>query len=139
MRGWRGQIKRGETTTGEVLKFVATSLIRRTYPYKGGLLARVYGTKDGRPAVAIRRTPTAGPQSTLLRDMGDVTGAACAAFMVMALDEAGSRSGVFAPEDWAEPQAFYAALSRTGKPPDDSVAPAKLPAPTPARAPAGVR
>src|SRR3954451_23856653 len=139
MRGWRGQIKRGETTTGEVLKFVATSLIRHTYPYKAGLLARVYGSKDGRPAVAIRRTPTAGPQSTLMRDMGDVTGAACAAFMVMALDEAGSRSGVFAPEGGAEPRAFYAALSRTGPGPDDIVEPVDGTPPPPAREPAGVR
>jgi saccharopine dehydrogenase-like NADP-dependent oxidoreductase len=119
--GWRNQIKLGQTTTREVLKFVALSVIRRTYPYKAGLLARVEGTKDGQPAVAIRRTPTAGEGSTLMVDMGDVTGAACAAFMLMALEEAGARAGVFAPEDWAEPQAFYSALVRTGSDANDIV------------------
>jgi saccharopine dehydrogenase-like NADP-dependent oxidoreductase len=137
--GWRAQVRAGQTTWGEVGKFVALSLIRRTYPYKGGLLARVYGTKDGEPAVAIRRTPSAGPGSSLMVDMGDVTGAACAAFMVMALEEAGTRAGVFAPEDWAEPQAFYAALVRTGCRPDDLVESVNGAPVTPARAPAGVR
>ena len=72
-------------------------------------------------------------------DMGDITGAACAAFMVMALDEAGSRSGVFAPEDWAEPQEFYGALVRTGSRPDDIVETVNGASPTPALVPAGVR
>src|SRR4051812_13901425 len=61
--GMRAQVKQGQTTWGAVWKFIGLSLIRRTYPYKAGLLARVYGTKDGKPAVAIRRTPTAGPAS----------------------------------------------------------------------------
>ncbi|HCE0934740.1 TPA: saccharopine dehydrogenase, partial [Acinetobacter baumannii] len=43
-------------------------------------------------------------------------GTACAAFMVLALDETGKRSGTFAPEDWAEPEAFYTALERVGTP-----------------------
>src|SRR5437667_31293 len=70
--GMRGQVKSGQTTWGAVWQFIGTSLIRKTYPYKGGLLARVYGTKDGKPAVAIRRTPSAGPGSSLMVDMGDV-------------------------------------------------------------------
>jgi saccharopine dehydrogenase-like NADP-dependent oxidoreductase len=133
--GLRAQVQAGQTTWGEVAKFVALSVLRRTYPYKGGLLARVYGTKDGKPAVAIRRTPSAGPGSTLMVDMGDVTGAACAAFMLLALDEAGTRAGVFAPEDWAEPQAFYAALVRTGCAPDDIVESVNGASPTPSRSP----
>ncbi|MFI7935700.1 saccharopine dehydrogenase, partial [Acinetobacter baumannii] len=84
--------------------------------YKGGLLARVYGTKNGRPAVAIRRTVKSGEDSYLMRDMAAITGTACAAFMVLALDETGKRSGTFAPEDWAEPEAFYTALERVGTP-----------------------
>lgn len=113
-------------------------MLRRTYPYKGGLLARVYGTKD-KPAVAIRRTPSSGPSSSLMVDMGDITGAACAAFMLMALDEPGNRSGVFAPEDWADPQAFDAALVRTGSRPDDIVEFVNAATLTPAREPAGAR
>ena len=65
--------------------------------------------------------------------MGDVTGAACAAFMLMALDEAGTRAGVFAPEDWAEPQAFYAALVRTDSRADDIVESVNGASPAPAR------
>src|SRR4051795_3648714 len=128
MSGWRGQIKRGETTTREVLKFVTTSVIRRTYPYKGGLLARVDGTKDGRPAVAIRRTPSSGPGSYLMTDMAAITGGATAAFMLLALDEAGRRAGAFAPEDWADPQAFYRALERIGAPAHDIVESVSAPA-----------
>jgi saccharopine dehydrogenase-like NADP-dependent oxidoreductase len=139
LSGWRAQVNAGQTTWGEVLRFAVLSMLRRTYPYKGGLLARVYGTKDGKPAVTIRRTPSAGPASSLMVDMGDVTGAACAAFMAMALEEAGGRSGVFAPEDWAEPQAFYAALVRTGCRPDDIVETVGGASPTPAREPAAVQ
>jgi len=80
------------------------------------LLARVTGTRDGRPAVAIRRTPVAGPGSYLMRDMVAIAGTACAAFMALALDESGTRAGAFAPEDWADPQAFYKALQRVGTP-----------------------
>jgi hypothetical protein len=36
--------------------------------------------------------------------------------MVLALDESGTRTGAFAPEDWAEPHAFYKALERVGTP-----------------------
>lgn len=128
--GLRNQIKAGHTTTGEVLTFMGRSMIRRYYPYKGGLLARVTGTKDGKPAVAIRRTPFAGPESFLMADMAAITGASTAAFMLLALDEAGTRAGAFAPEDWAEPAAFYAALERTGAPRADiieSVPPASAP------------
>jgi hypothetical protein len=114
--GMRDQVKRGDTTAGEALRFLGKSAIRRTYPYKGGLLARVCGTKDGRPAVAIRRTPLAGPGSYLMKDMAAITGGATAAFMLLALDEAGQRAGAFAPEDWADPQAFYRALERIGTP-----------------------
>jgi hypothetical protein len=51
-----------------------------------------------------------------MRDMAAITGTACAAFMVLALDEAGTRAGSYAPEDWADPQAFYQALERVGTP-----------------------
>jgi saccharopine dehydrogenase-like NADP-dependent oxidoreductase len=116
LRGMIGQIRRKESGTGTMVKFLATSALRRTYPYRGGLLARVTGTRGGKPAVVIRRTPAAGAGSYLMRDMAAITGTSCAAFMVLALDESGTRSGAFAPEDWAEPQAFYKALERVGTP-----------------------
>jgi len=121
--GWRhalggmiAQVRRGESGTGEMLKFLGASAVRRRYTWRGGLLARVRGTRDGRPAVAVRRTPVSGPGSYLLASMATVTGTACAAFMVLALDEAGKRAGSFAPEDWAEPEPFYTALERVGTP-----------------------
>ena len=40
---------------------------------------------------------------------------------VLALDEAGTRAGAYAPEDWADPQAFYKALERVGTPNGDIV------------------
>lgn len=116
LRGMIGQIRRQESGTGTMVKFLAASALGRTYPYRGGLLARVTGTRDGKPAVAIRRTPVAGPGSYLMRDMAAITGTSCAAFMVLALDDSGTRTGAFAPEDWAEPQAFYKALERVGTP-----------------------
>ena len=38
-----------------------------------------------------------------------------------ALDEDGTRIGAFAPEDWADPHAFYKALERVGTPPAEIV------------------
>ncbi|MEW5654100.1 saccharopine dehydrogenase family protein [Streptomyces cinereoruber] len=121
--GWRhalggmiGQVRRGENGTGELLKFLGASAVRRRYTWRGGLLARVSGTRNGRPAVAVRRTPVSGPGSYLVASMATVTGTACAAFMVLALEEDGKRAGSFAPEDWAEPEAFYTALERVGTP-----------------------
>ncbi|MEU8617566.1 saccharopine dehydrogenase NADP-binding domain-containing protein [Streptomyces sp. NPDC048623] len=116
LKGMKGQIRRGEMQTGEMIKFLAKSTLRQRYPWRGGLLARVTGTRDGIPAVAIRRTPISGPDLYLVNSMGGLTGTACAAFMLLALDEAGKRTGSFAPEDWADPQAFYTALERVGTP-----------------------
>lgn len=127
-KGWRhavsgmaGQIRRGEVEPGATLRFLAASAVRRTAPYRGGLLARVTGTRDGVPGVAIRRTPVAGPGTSLMTDMAAITGTSCAAFMALALDERGKRTGALAPEDWAEPTAFYAALERVGAPRADIV------------------
>jgi hypothetical protein len=66
--------------------------------------------------VAVRRTPISRPGSYLMRNMAAITGTSCAAFMVLALYESGTRVGAFAPEDWADPQAFYKALERVGTP-----------------------
>ncbi|MGW4286955.1 saccharopine dehydrogenase family protein [Streptomyces sp. NPDC004673] len=121
--GWRhtltgliGQVRRGESGAGAMATFLATSALGRTYPYQGGLLARVTGTRAGRPAVAIRRTPVSGPGAYFLRNMATLTGTSCAAFMLLALADDPGRAGTFAPEDWAEPEAFYAALERLGTP-----------------------
>jgi saccharopine dehydrogenase-like NADP-dependent oxidoreductase len=122
-KGWRHAIaglidlvRTGEGKAGELVKFVARSAARRRDPYRGGLLVRLTGLRNGLPASAIKRTPIAGRDTYLFADMAAVTGTACAAFMVLALDQDGSRAGAFAPEGWAEPQAFYKALERVGVP-----------------------
>jgi saccharopine dehydrogenase-like NADP-dependent oxidoreductase len=110
------QVLRGENTWSNLIRFLFLSALRRRYVWRGGLIARADGTRDGRPAVAVRRTPVSGPDTYLLANMATMTGTACAAFMVLALDETGERAGAFAPEDWADPQAFYTALERVGTP-----------------------
>jgi hypothetical protein len=123
VKGWRyamsgmiDQIRTGEITAGELGKFLALSAARRTYAYRGGLLVRVTGLRNGLPASVSKRTPIAGPSAYLMRDMAAITGTACAAFMLLALEQHGTRSGAFAPEDWADPQAFYKSLERVGVP-----------------------
>lgn len=119
LRGMTAQVRRKDSTAGELAKFVATSAVRYVYPYRGGLLARVYGTKDGKPAVSTRRT--AMRTGRAFTNMGGVTGTATAAFAVLALEEAGTRAGAFAPEDWADPASFYRALEKVGVPPHEIV------------------
>ncbi|MEV6201574.1 saccharopine dehydrogenase NADP-binding domain-containing protein [Streptomyces sp. NPDC051771] len=114
--GMVAQVRRGESGAGALVKFLVLSALRRRYAWRGGLIARVTGTRDGRPAVAVRRTPVGGSDTYLVASMGTLTGTACAAFMVLALDEAGRHTGAFAPEDWADPEKFYTALERVGTP-----------------------
>ncbi|WP_431962396.1 saccharopine dehydrogenase family protein [Nocardia sp. bgisy134] len=114
--GMLGQVRRKESGAGTLVEFLLKSAVRRTYRWEGGLLARVTGTRNGMPAVAVRRTPISGPETYAVRSMGALTGTACAAFMVLAIDENGTRAGAFAPEDWADPKAFYNALERVGTP-----------------------
>lgn len=121
LNGWRhalagitGQIRRGESTVGAAVQFAVKSSARQLYPYKGGMLAVARGLKNGKPSRSSRRMSMkpGGP----LNNMGGVTGTACAAFAVLALDLEGEHAGAFAPEDWADPAAFYRALERVGVP-----------------------
>ncbi|MEU6963362.1 saccharopine dehydrogenase family protein [Streptomyces chrestomyceticus] len=122
LSGMIGQVRRGETAARTTAAFLVSSAFRRRYAWRGGLLARATGTRDGRPATAVRRTPRSGPGTYAVNSMGGLTGTACAAFILLALDGSGApegnaaRAGVFAPEDWAAPEAFYAALERVGTP-----------------------
>ncbi|MEU1199400.1 saccharopine dehydrogenase NADP-binding domain-containing protein [Streptomyces sp. NPDC005813] len=114
--GMVAQVRRGESTWGTLLTFLVLSALRRRYTWRGGLIAQVGGTRNGRRAVAVRRTAVSGPDTYLVAGMGTLTGTACAAFMLLALDADDRRAGAFAPEDWAEPSAFYTALERVGTP-----------------------
>ncbi len=117
LSGLRNLVRTGESTWAELVKFLALAAIGHTFPYKSGLKVEVTGLRHGIPTVVTRRTPVSGPGTYLFTDMAAATGTACAAFMVVALDEEpGTRAGVFAPEEWAEPQRFYRALERVGTP-----------------------
>ncbi|KAJ9640127.1 hypothetical protein H2204_003352 [Knufia peltigerae] len=116
------QIWKGEVTMSQLVNFVRQASKGETVPYKGALLVRATGTHNGHPAVAIKRTPTCGEGSGLFRSVSHVTGVACAAFMVLALEDSDkTRSGVFAPEDWVEPQVFYKMLEQVGVPSHDII------------------
>jgi saccharopine dehydrogenase-like NADP-dependent oxidoreductase len=131
IRGVRAHLREGKIERRDTLRFLVLAMIGRAVPFRGGLLVRVTGLRDGVPTVEVRRTPNAGEHSALMTDMAAVTGSACAAFMVLALERDDSRVGAFAPEDWADPEDFYAALRRVGIPADDIVeTPGHHPAPT---------
>ena len=66
-----------------------------------------------------RRLPVGPPDSTVLGAGIAVVGAS------HQTDEIGTRTGAFAPEDWADPQAFYKALERGGTPSAEMVESAK--------------
>ncbi|KAF3401623.1 hypothetical protein F1880_010108 [Penicillium rolfsii] len=112
-------IRTGECSTGEVLSFLVDSARGKVTPWCGGLTVRATGTRNGVPVVSTKRTAKSGEGSVLFSNMAAITGGACAAFMVLALEDGQKLSGVFAPEDWAEPQAFYKALARVGVPHDE--------------------
>lgn len=58
--GMIDQIWSGECTTGEVLGFIVSSARGKTMESRGGLVVRAVGSRNGRPAVAIKRTPKSG-------------------------------------------------------------------------------
>lgn len=117
LSGMRNLVRTGEATRTELIKFLALAAVGHTFRYKSGLKVEVTGLRNGIPTVVGRRTPVCGPGTYLFTDMAAATGTACAAFMVVALDdEPGTRAGVFTPEDWSEPDRFYKALERVGTP-----------------------
>lgn len=117
--GMLDTIRTGECSTGEVLSFLIDAMRGKVTPYCGGLTVRATGTRHGVPTVSTKRTAKFGKESVLFSNMAAVTGGACAAFMILALEDGQKLNGVFAPEDWAEPQAFYKALGRVGVPHDE--------------------
>lgn len=127
VKGWRSALsgvrnlaRTGEATRTELIKFLALAAVGHTFPHKSALKVEVTGLRNGLPTVAGRRTPTAGPGTYLFTNMAAATGTACAAFMVVALEEQpGTRAGVFTPEEWVEPERFYKGLERVGTPRDE--------------------
>ena len=115
--GLLDQIHRGESSAEEVRDFIIEAAgYSEKVETAGALLVRVVGFRNGHPAAVTKRTPTCGFDSYLTRSMGTMTGTACAAFMVLALQAGQTLSGVFCPEDWVEPASFYRALETVGVP-----------------------
>ncbi|MEX3755826.1 saccharopine dehydrogenase NADP-binding domain-containing protein [Mycobacteroides abscessus] len=113
LAGLWGTIRRGEISMIEVLKYLATAAAKKHPEYRGTNYVRVTGTRDGKEVVSIRRLSVSGP-GTAWTSMAAGTGAATGAFMVLAVDEINGLAGVLSPEDWADPERFYAALEATG-------------------------
>jgi hypothetical protein len=116
LAGLRGSVRRREMTAGEVLRFLVTAARGKHPDYRGINYVRVTGTRDGEKVVSIRRLPVSGP-GTAWESMAAGTGAATAAFMLLATRDVTGVAGVLSPEDWAEPERFYAAMARTGDSP----------------------
>lgn len=115
LMGLVDQVKSGECSQEEVRDFIIAASRHDKVETAGGLLVRAVGSRNGHPAMVIKRTPTYGMDSTFLRSMATVTGTSCAAFMVLALKGGRTQGGgVFPPEDWVQPEAFYSALESVG-------------------------
>lgn len=133
LKGWRhaisgllGQVYRAESTLGALSRYLWRGLRKQHSPFRGGVLIRAAGTKEGAPATVMVRTSTGGPGSAMGTSMADVTGTCLAAFADLALDHEGRDVGALAPEDWVEPAEFYAALERLGVPRDEVLSDSRL-------------
>jgi saccharopine dehydrogenase-like NADP-dependent oxidoreductase len=115
LRGMLGQVRRRENSLPGTARFLWAAARKQHPPFRGGLLAVATGVKDGETTCVTRRSPLSGAGTYLWSSMGAVTGTATAAFTSLALDDTGRR-GVLFPEDWVNPQDFYAALGRVGVP-----------------------
>ena len=113
LSGLWGTIRRGEISATEVLTYLATAAAKKHPDFRGTNYVRVTGTRNGEKVVSIRRLAVSGP-GTAWTDMAAGTGSATAAFMLLAVNGLGGPVGVLAPEDWADPEQFYAALAATG-------------------------
>ncbi|KAF7177462.1 hypothetical protein CNMCM7691_005715 [Aspergillus felis] len=105
----------------EVLSFLVDAARGKMVANGTGMLVRAVGTRNGLPVSITKRIPKAGENAYLSKTMGTVTGTACAAFMVMAIEDGLKRNGVFCPEDWATPVRFYEALERVGTPKNEII------------------
>ncbi|RJE27252.1 Saccharopine dehydrogenase [Aspergillus sclerotialis] len=117
LEGLIEQVHKGEYSAEEARDFIIEAAgYSEKVETAGSLLVRAVGTRNGHSAVVTKRSPTCGIDSYLIKSMATVTGTSCAAFMVLALQAGQNLSGVFCPEDWAEPTAFYRALETVGVP-----------------------
>jgi saccharopine dehydrogenase-like NADP-dependent oxidoreductase len=123
LKGWRyalsgmmGQVRRGESSLGVLGRYLWQAMRGQHTPYRGGILVRATGTRNGETVTIEARTPTGGPDSFLASSMAAITGTCLAAFATLALERRRELQGTLAPEDWVEPREFYETLERLGVP-----------------------
>lgn len=117
--GMIDQVRKGQCTSGEALGFLINSARGKQSPHRSGILVRGVGTRNGYPAITIRRTPVVREDSFMGESMATSIGASCAAFALMVLDlGAQKRPGVQCPEDWAKLETFIKSMERLGCPRD---------------------
>lgn len=128
LKGWRyalsgmlGQVRRRESSIAALGGFLWQGVRKQHPPYRGGLLVRATGTRDGEPATITVRTPKSGPDTYAGSSMGAFTGTCLAAFATLALEAEGQHQGALMPEDWVDPLALYGAMERMGAPRDEIV------------------
>lgn len=111
------QVRKGQCSMSEALGFLINNVRGKKSPSRSGVLVRGIGIRNGHPAVVIRRTPTPSDGSSLRQSMATSIGASCAAFALLALDTgAQTDPGVYCPEDWAKPVAFFKHMEKLGIP-----------------------
>ena len=117
------QIRDGECSTMDVVRFMINSASGKHAPNESGMLVRIHGIRNGCPAEIIRRRPAAG-QVAMNHNMAAEIGSSCATFMLVVLQtELGThtRAGVHCPEDWADPQVFFKTMEQLGLRPEEIV------------------
>lgn len=109
MRGVADQRARGEIAWLQHADFILRELFNIPRPTVSGIGAIARGVLDGRRVELMRHIDPTVARSPL-RHMDVSTGCAEAAFFVEAL-QTGAPPGVLFPEQWIEPEAFYARLN----------------------------
>jgi saccharopine dehydrogenase-like NADP-dependent oxidoreductase len=116
LAGMFGQVRRDEATLGEMGSYLWQGLRKHHVPFLAGILVRATGARNGEPATVIRRTSTGGPGTFMGSSMANATGTCLAAFAHLALEQKSRLAGVLNPEDWVEPERYYATLEGLGVP-----------------------
>lgn len=121
--GMVDQVREGECSIMDIVRFMADSARGRPAHYESGMLVRVHGTRSGCPAEVIRRRPAAG-MAAMGNSMAAEIGSSCATFMLVVLQtelKSHTRAGVYCPEDWADPQVFFKTMEQLGFRPEEIV------------------
>ena len=123
--GMREQVKTGENSSRDFWDFLWKSLQGKHYDFRGAVLVKVWGLKDGHTTKLVRRTASSGP-GTFFCNMAQATGTPFAAVSRMVLDGQMApefRKGLYCPEVWVEVPVFYRYMKRYGVDKSDLVEP----------------